>query len=104
MKTTAKTETVFRTFSMDYTMEIHYALATDGRVFTRTRGRGWGGRYQNSAWRAAGCDSIPEGAFNTGRRCRLPMVSSNACERHDHDGRGYCPGCLTEEKDRDRAI
>jgi len=73
MNTTTKTETVYRTFTMDFTAEVHYAMGRDGRVFQRTRGRGWGGRYQNSAWRVTS-SSIPADATDTGRACRLPRM------------------------------
>jgi len=72
MNTTTMTETVYRTFAMDFTAEVHYAVNSGGKVFRRTRGRGWGGRYQNSAWRLSGASEIPADATNTGRKCRLP--------------------------------
>lgn len=57
---------------MDFTAEVHYAVARDGVIWTRTRGRGWGGRYCNSAWRITSKTEIPADATNTGRKCRLP--------------------------------
>lgn len=72
MENTTQTETVYRTFTMDFTTEVHYGLARDGAVWTRTRGRGWGGRYVNSAWRLSGASEIPADATNTNRKCRLP--------------------------------
>ncbi len=69
---TTQIETVYRTFTMDFTAEVHYGVARDGAIWTRTRGRGWGGRYVNSAWRLTTKSEIPADAFNTGRKCRLP--------------------------------
>lgn len=69
---------VYRAFTMDFTAEVHYAMNDSGAVFQRTRGRGWGGRYQNSKWSLSGAAEIPADAHNTGRICRLPRTEVRA--------------------------
>lgn len=62
---------IHRTFTTDYTSEIHHAMRADGQWFMRYRVKDARFGYRNTAWTMT---SMPpcERACATGRTARLP--------------------------------
>lgn len=64
-------QTIYLTFSMDYTSESEYAQRSDGQWFSRYQYRDSRYGYKWSAWRATSL--LPERASKKGeRKVRLP--------------------------------
>jgi len=65
--------TILRSYSMDFTMQIEHAQRADGQWFSRVQYRDTRYGYKWSAWKPVG--SGPEHGSETGRVARLPRVA-----------------------------
>ncbi len=62
--------TIYASYTMDFTAQVHHAMRADGQWFVRCQDRtSWG--YRWSAWRKTSPQS-PNVYQGTGRKARLP--------------------------------
>lgn len=70
MTTAPVTNQILRSFTADYSSEVHHALRADGQWFTRMQVKDVRYGYKLTAWRPTSI--APDHSAPTGRTARLP--------------------------------